>query len=70
MENAVTLPPNGSDGNLMATDITVASAIAMAEKTSCFVVIFLDIKKTSLHALEEEHFSVNAEGMYVFCIYK
>ena len=50
MENNVTDPPLGRDGSLITTEITVASAIAAAEKTSFFVLprVFVDIKKSSL----------------------
>ena len=47
MENRVTEPPLGRDGSLMTTEITVASAMAAAEKTSFFVVFGFDIKKSS-----------------------
>ena len=43
MENSVVLPPFGREGSLMATEITVASAIAIAENTICLVVIFVAV---------------------------
>ena len=48
MENRVTDPPLGREGSLMTTEITVASAMAAAEKTSFFVVFGFDIKNPPL----------------------
>jgi hypothetical protein len=42
IENRVTEPPNGSDANLM-NDVTIANAIAAAQKASSFADIFLEL---------------------------